>query len=92
MTPNQLQTQELIKRWDSEREPLCLSEVSSILYLSLIRRTTFACALSGRKLIIFHFNSCLSFQRLMSSFTGILSYLLTTAAPLNWRAPTSAGA
>ena len=37
--------------------------LGSILYLSLLRPAIFVCMQSGRKLIIFHFNSWLSFQR-----------------------------
>ena len=44
--------------------------LGSILYLSLLRPAIFACVQSGRKLVIFHFNSWLSFRRLCRLLWG----------------------
>jgi len=44
--------------------------LGSVLYHSLLRPAIFVCVQSGRKLIIFHFNSWLSFQRLCRLLQG----------------------
>ena len=44
--------------------------LGSVLYLSLLRPAIFVCMQSGRKFIIFHFNSWLSFQRLCRLLQG----------------------
>jgi len=54
----------------------------SILYLSLLRTAIFVCVLSGRKLIIFHFNSWLSFQRLCRLLRGYCIPLCITHRPI----------
>jgi len=42
-----------------------------ILYVSLLLLAIFSCVYFARKLVIFHFDSQLSLQRPLSSFTGI---------------------
>ena len=49
--------------------------LGSVLYLSLLRQAIFVCMQSGRKLIIFHFNSWLSFQRLCRLLQGYKSVI-----------------
>ena len=46
--------------------------LGSVLYLSLLRPVIFVCMQSGRKRIIFHFNSWLSFQRLCRLLRGLI--------------------
>ena len=56
--------------------------LGSVLYLSLLGLAIFVCMQSGRKFMIFHFNSWLSFQRLcrlLQGYCNLASAWLTLA-------------